>query len=207
MMHDMTVTLHTNDLPSNISFGPFVAVDAEMMGLNPQRDRLCLIQLSSGDGTVHLVKFDGKDWSAPNLRKLLEDKNVTKIFHYARLDLVVIKTWLDALTAPVYCTKIASRLARTFTDHHSLKTVCKDLLGIEMDKHQQTTDWGAETLTQEQIVYAASDVLHLHKVREKLEEILKREKRTHLAQACFDFLPQRALLDVSGFAEGDIFAH
>lgn len=203
----MTITLHHNDIPSGLSFGPAVAVDAEMMGLNFKRDRLCLIQLSSGDGTVHLVKFDGKDYSAPNLRKLLADSACVKIFHFARLDIAVIKSWLDVLTAPVYCTKIASRLARTFTDHHSLKTVCKDLLGVELDKNVQTTDWGAPELSKEQIDYAASDVLYLHAIKEKLDVMLAREGRAGIAKACFDFLPQRALLDVAGFAEVDIFAH
>lgn len=203
----MTITLHHNDLPQGLSFGSAVAVDAEMMGLNFRRDRLCLIQLSSGDGTVHLVKFDGKDYAAPNLRKLLADPSCVKIFHFARLDLAVIKSWLDVVTAPVYCTKIASRLARTFTDHHSLKTVCRDLLGVELDKNVQTTDWGTAELSKEQIDYAASDVLHLHRIREALDVLLAREGRAEIAKACFDFLPQRALLDVAGFAEVDIFAH
>lgn len=200
-------TLHFNDLPADVSFGPIVAIDTETMGLNNKRDRLCVVQLSSGDGSAHLVKFDGKDYSAPNLKKLLADKNVVKLFHFARFDIGALYTYLGVVTAPVYCTKIASRLARTYTDHHSLKTLCRDVLGVELDKQQQTTDWGSEILSPEQINYAASDVLHLHALRTALEAALAREGRSHLANACFDFLPSRSLLDVAGWAEEDIFAH
>jgi ribonuclease D len=203
----MTVSLHKNDIPAGLSFGDSVAVDTETMGLRPVRDRLCLVQLSAGDGTVHLVQFDGKDYSAPNLRALMADRNVTKIFHFARFDIASMWMYLNVLTAPVYCTKIASRLCRTFTEHHGLKTICSDLLGVEISKQQQTTDWGAPTLTEDQLAYAASDVLHLHKLREKLDVMLKREGRDALAQSCFEFLPARALLDSAGWAEDDIFAH
>ena len=203
----MSIHLHQGDLPANVSFGDSVAVDSEALGLSPKRDRLCLVQLSAGDGAVHLVQFDGKDYSAPNLKKLLTDKKVTKIFHFARFDVGLFYAYLGVLTAPIYCTKLASRLARTFTQHHSLKTLCRDLLGVDMDKQQQASDWGAEKLTPEQIEYAASDVLYLHRLRESLDEILAREGRNGLAAACFDFLPHRALLDIAGWAEEDIFEH
>lgn len=203
----MTVTLHHNDLPSGIDFGTCVAIDTETLGLKPQRDRLCLVQLSKGDGSVHLVKFDGKDYSAPNLKKLLADEKITKLFHFARFDIGIMWVYLNVLTAPVYCTKLASRIARTYTNHHSLKTLCKDLLGVELDKHQQTTDWGADTLTAGQMEYAASDVLYLHKMKDILDDMLKREGRDHLARACFGFLPHRALLDAEGYGDEDIFAH
>lgn len=203
----MTVTLHHGDLPDGLDLGSCVAIDTETMGLNPVRDRLCLVQLSAGDGNAHLVKFDGKDYSAPNLKRLLADPCVTKLFHFARFDITALWMYVDVLTAPVYCTKIASRLSRTFTNHHSLKTLCKDLIGIELDKQQQTTDWGASDLSAEQIDYAASDVLYLHKLKAALDEILAREGRMEMAQACFEFLPARALLDAAGWAEEDIFAH
>jgi ribonuclease D len=203
----MTVTLHRGDLPSGLSFGNSVAVDTETLGLKPHRDRLCLVQLSAGDGTAHLVKFDGKDYSAPNLKKLMTDKNVTKIFHFARFDIAIMQQYLGVLTAPVYCTKIASKLARTFTSHHSLKTLCKDLLNLDLDKQQQTTDWGIPELSQAQIDYAAADVLHLHKLKASLDVSLAREGRQHLIQACLDFLPYRSLLDLAGWEEEDIFIH
>lgn len=207
-LFQMTVTLHHGDIPANVTFSKSVAVDGEMMGLNPLRDRLCLLQLSAGDGHAHLVKFKaGEAYNAPNLKKLLADPNVVKIFHFGRTDLTFIWTHLKVLTAPVYCTKTASRFARTFTSHHSLKTLCAELLSVELCKEQTTTDWGADTLTPEQIEYAASDVLYLHRLKEKLDAMLLRENRTALAQACFDFLPTRALLDVSGWPEDDIFAH
>jgi ribonuclease D len=202
----MTITLHKGDLPANVTFGASVAVDCEMMGLNPQRDRLCLVQLSSGDGTVHLVQIL-KDADAPHLKKLMTDTKVEKIFHFARADLWAIYAALGVMTAPVYCTKVASRLARTFTDHHSLKTLCKDVLGVELEKQQQSSDWGADTLTQEQMNYAASDVLYLHRLKDALQAILVRENRAELAKACFDFLPHRAHLDAAGWAEQDIFSH
>jgi ribonuclease D len=202
----MTITLHKDDLPSDINLGNVVAVDTETLGLKPVRDRLCLIQLSAGDGNVHLVQFRDS-YAAPNLKKLLGDRNVTKLFHFARFDIAAIWMYLQVLTAPVYCTKIASRIARTFTGHHSLKNLCKDLLSLEIDKQQQTTDWGAATLTPEQIEYAATDVLHLHRLRALLDEALVRENRAQLANACFEFLPSRALLDVAGWNDEDIFAH
>lgn len=203
----MSVTLHENDLPADVSFGACVAIDTETMGLQPIRDRLCLIQLSSGDGTVHIVRFNGGDYSAPNLKKLLSDQAVTKLFHFARFDVAVLQAYLNVLCAPVYCTKIASRLARTFTQHHSLKTLCKDLLGVDLDKQQQSSDWGSPALTKEQLTYAASDVLYLHRIRAVLDEMMEREGRAELARACFDFLPHRAVLDLAGWAEEDIFAH
>jgi ribonuclease D len=203
----MTIYLHQNDLPAGLSFGASVAIDTETMGLNPVRDRLCLVQLSSGDGNAHLVKFDGSDYSAPNLRALLADPSVLKLFHFARFDVAILKAYLGTTCAPVYCTKIASRLARTFTDKHSLKELCRDLLGVELNKQQQSSDWGTPVLSEEQKAYAASDVLYLHRIQEKLELMLRRESRDHLAQACFDFLPARADLDLSGWSEIDIFAH
>ncbi len=203
----MTITLHLGDLPDGLSFGNSVAIDTETLGLRPHRDRLCLVQLSAGDGTAHLVQLKAGQYDAPNLKKLLADKNVTKLFHFARFDVAVMYQYLGVVTAPIYCTKIASRLARTFTQHHSLKTLCKDLIGVDLDKQQQTTDWGADTLTQEQMNYAASDVLHLHRMKGVLDTMLVREGRVHLAQACFDFLPSRALLDIAGWDEEDIFSH
>jgi ribonuclease D len=203
----MTITLHQNDLPSGLSFGDSVAVDCEMMGLNPNRDRLCLVQLSAGDGNAHLVRFEAGKYDAPNLKKILGDPKILKIFHFGRIDIGFLWKNLGVLTAPVYCTKMASRLARTYTEHHSLKTICKELLGVELDKQQTSTDWGAAALTQDQVSYAASDVLHLHRLKKTLDDMLAREGRTALAQACFDFLPHRALLDDAGWAEGDIFAH
>ena len=203
----MTVTLHQGDVPANLSFGTSVAIDTETMGLKPVRDRLCLVQLSAGDGNAHIVQLKADQYAAPNLRKLLADPNVTKIYHFGRFDIAAIWMYLNVLTAPVYCTKIASRLARTFTQHHSLKTLCSELLSVELDKQQQTTDWGADTLSPEQIKYAASDVLYLHRLKTSLDAILVREGRMELAQACFSYLPSRALLDVAGWAEEDIFAH
>ncbi len=203
----MTITLHQGDLPDGLSFGNSVAIDTETLGLRPHRDRLCLVQLSAGDGTAHLVQLKTGQYDAPNLKKLLADKNVTKLFHFARFDVAVMYQYLGVVTAPIYCTKIASRLARTFTQHHSLKTLCKDLIGVDLDKQQQTTDWGADTLTPEQMNYAASDVLHLHRMKDALDKMLEREGRAHLAQACFDFLPSRALLDIAGWDEEDIFSH
>ena len=203
----MTVTLHQGDIPANLSFGTSVAIDTETMGLKPVRDRLCLVQLSAGDGNAHIVQLKADQYAAPNLRKLLADPNVTKIYHFGRFDIAAIWMYLNVLTAPVYCTKIASRLARTFTQHHSLKTLCSELLNVDLDKQQQTTDWGADTLSPEQIKYAASDVLYLHRLKTSLDAILVREGRMELAQACFSYLPSRALLDVAGWAEEDIFAH
>lgn len=203
----MNVTLHEGDLPAGLDLGAVVAIDTETLGLRPMRDRLCLVQLSSGDGNVHLVKFSTSNYDAPNLKKLLADPKVTKLFHFARFDVGVMHTYLGVLTAPIYCTKIASRIARTYTSHHSLKNLVKDLLQLDIDKQQQTTDWGAATLSPEQIEYAATDVLHLHRIRTILDESLVREGRMELATACFGFLPHRALLDMAGWAEEDIFTH
>jgi ribonuclease D len=198
--------LYRNDLPDGLDLGPVVAIDTETMGLNPHRDRLCLVQLCSGDGQAHLVQMVDS-YDAPNLKKLLTDPDRLKLFHFARFDIAVMKAYLGVVTAPVYCTKIASRLVRTFTDRHGLKDLVRDLLGVEISKQMQSSDWGAETLSPEQLKYAASDVLHLHAMREKLNEMLVRENRTAYAQACFDFLPARAELDLAGWEEIDIFAH
>jgi ribonuclease D len=204
----MTVTLHLNDLPKGVDFGNAVAIDTETMGLNPHRDRLCVVQLSGGDGNAHLVQFSKGGFEAPRLKALLENPKVVKIFHFGRFDIAVLKHYLGADTAPVYCTKIAAKLVRTFTDRHGLKDLCRELLGVEISKQQQTSDWGQEVLTPEQMNYAASDVLHLHALKAKLDALLAREGRTGLAQACFDFLPYRAELDLKGWAgEKDLFEH
>jgi len=203
----VTVTYHRGDLPAGLSFGTSVAIDSETMGLNPWRDRLCVVQLSSGDGTAHVVQLPQGEYDAPHLKALLTDPAVTKIFHFGRFDIAVLKQYLGVVTAPVYCTKIASKLVRTFTDRHGLKDLCKELLNIELSKQQQSSDWGADMLTDEQMKYAASDVLYLHQMKEKLDVMLAREGRTELAQACFEFLPARALLDLAGWPESDIFAH
>jgi ribonuclease D len=206
------ITLHHHDLPKNLNLGPLVAIDTETMGLNPHRDRLCLVQLSSGDGTAHLVQITpesqgGQGANCPNLKNLLTDPKTTKIFHFARFDIAALYHGLGILTAPVICTKIASRLVRTYTDRHGLKDLAKDLAGIELSKQQQTSDWGAETLTAEQQTYAASDVLYLHAIWQKLEALLHRENRFALAQAAYDFLPTRAQLDLLGYEEPDLFHH
>ena len=203
----MTVTYHRGDLPAGLSFGTSVAIDSETMGLNPWRDRLCVVQLSAGDGTAHVVQLPQGQYDAPNLKALLTDPAVTKIFHFGRFDIAVLQQYLGVVTMPVYCTKIASKLVRTFTDRHGLKDLCKELLNIELSKQQQSSDWGADTLTDEQLKYAASDVLYLHEMKEKLDVMLAREGRTELAQACFEFLPARALLDLAGWPDADIFAH
>jgi ribonuclease D len=198
--------LHRNDLPADLDLGPVIAIDTETMGLNPHRDRLCLVQLCSGDGQAHLVQMiDGYD--APNLKALLTDPARLKLFHFARFDIAALKAYLGVVTQPVYCTKIASRLVRTFTDRHGLKDLVRDLVGVEISKQMQSSDWGAEVLTAEQMRYAASDVLYLHQLRAKLDEMLAREGRTAYAQACFDFLPVRAALDLAGWDGIDIFAH
>lgn len=199
--------VHKNDLPADVTFKGSVAIDSETMGLAPIRDRLCVVQLSGGDGNAHLVVFDGKDYSAPNLKKILKDPKVLKIFHFARFDVAVMKHYLGVDTAPIYCTKIASKLGRTYTDRHSLKDLCRELLGVELSKQQQSSDWGSGNLTPEQVDYAASDVLHLHKLKEKLDVMLVREKRDAIAEACFNFMPARAALDLLGWDEVDIFAH
>ncbi|HEX9535399.1 MAG TPA: ribonuclease D [Stellaceae bacterium] len=203
----MTNRLYCGDLPEGLDLGAVVAIDTEAMGLNPHRDRLCLVQLSAGDGDAHLVQFAPGAYGAPRLRGLLADRGVTKLFHFARFDLAMIYHYLGVMAAPIYCTKIASRLARTFTDRHGLRDLCKDLLNIDLSKQQQSSDWGAETLSEEQLRYAASDVLHLHALRSRLDTMLAREGREQLAGACFDFLPHRVLLDLGGWSEQDIFAH
>jgi ribonuclease D len=203
----MTHQLHRGDLPEGLLFGDAVAIDTEAMGLNPHRDRLCLVQLSRGDGDAHLVQFAAGCYDAPNLKRLLADPSVVKLFHFARFDIAILHHYLGVMPQPLYCTKIASRLVRTFTDRHGLRDLCKDLLGVDLKKEQQTSDWGASSLTDEQLRYAASDVLHLHALRARLDAMLARERRTELARSCFDFLPARALLDLEGWAEQDIFAH
>ncbi|WP_437176754.1 ribonuclease D [Pseudoponticoccus marisrubri] len=199
--------VHKGDLPDDLDLGPVVAIDCETMGLNPHRDRLCVVQLSSGDGTAHLVQVEKGQDSAPNLERLLGDPNVLKLFHFGRFDIAAMYHAFGALAAPVYCTKIASRMVRTYTDRHGLKALTQELLGVDISKQQQSSDWGAETLTDAQVDYAASDVLYLHRLREALDVKLAREGRTALAQACFDFLPARALLDLEGWPDTDIFAH
>lgn len=203
----MTNHLHRNDLPDGLDLGPVVAVDCETMGLNPQRDRLCLVQLSRGDGHAHLVQIDRGQDTAPNLCALLEDPAVLKLFHFGRFDIAAVANAFGAVAAPVYCTKIASRLVRTYTDRHGLKYLCQELLGVDISKQQQSSDWGAETLGDAQLAYAASDVLYLHRLRDELDRMLAREGRMAMAQACFDFLPMRAQLDLGGWPEFDIFAH
>jgi len=201
------IHLHRGDLPADISFGDSVAIDTETLGLDPQRDRLCLAQLSAGDGTAHLVQFAPGAFDAPRLTALLADPGVLKIFHFARFDVAMMRRYLGVLAEPIYCTKIASRLVRTYTDRHGLKDLCRELLGIDLAKEQQSSDWGAPNLTAEQLKYAAADVLHLHALKAKLEDMLAREGRTELARACFAFLPIRAQLDLAGWAEQDIFEH
>ena len=203
----MNVDLYHGDLPDGLDLGSSVAIDTETMGLDPHRDRLCLIQLSSGDGTCHLVQLADGQYDAPNLKKLLGDPKVLKLLHFARFDLGMIKRYLGVDCAPVYCTKIASRLTRTYTDRHGLKDLCKELLGQDISKQQQSSDWGSDTLSEEQLAYAASDVLYLHQIKEKLDVMLQREGRIALAEAAFAFLPTRAALDLAGFADIDIFAH
>jgi ribonuclease D len=203
----MTHYLHQGDIPEGITFGDTVAIDTEAMGLHPHRDRLCLVQLSAGEGDAHLVQFAAGSYHAPHLKRLLADPEVLKLFHFGRFDLAMLYRYLSVMPQPVYCTKIASRLARTFTDKHGLRDLCKDLLGVDLKKEQQSSDWGASALTDEQLRYAASDVLHLHALRARLDAMLAREGRSKLARNCFDFLPARALLDLEGWAEQDIFAH
>jgi ribonuclease D len=211
-MSTANIHLHKHDLPAGISFGPIVAIDTETMGLEFRRDRLCLVQLSAGDGIAHLVQIippsrGGKGADCPNLKALLMDRAVTKLFHYARFDIAALLTGLGVLTAPVICTKIASKLVRTYTDRHGLKDLCRDLAGIEISKQQQTSDWGAADLSPEQLAYAASDVLYLHVIWQKLEALLIRENRLDLAKACYAFLPTRASLDLLGYESADIFSH
>jgi ribonuclease D len=203
----MAIKLHHGDLPAGLSFGPTVAIDTETMGLNPHRDRLCLVQLSAGDGDAHLVQMARGPYNAPRLAALLANPDVLKLFHFGRFDIAVLEHALGVRCEPVYCTKIAAKLVRTFTDKFGLKELCRELLGIDLSKQQQTSDWGAETLSDEQLAYAASDVLHLHALKAKLDGLLEREGRSELAQAAFRFLPSRARLDVAGWPDIDIFAH
>jgi ribonuclease D len=205
---DLEIHLHAGDLPADVDLGPCVAVDTETMGLHLQRDRLCLVQLSAGDGTAHLVRFGSDDdYSARNLKRLLADPAALKIFHYARFDVAVLQRRLGVVTAPIYCTKIASRLARTYTDRHGLKDLCRELLGVELSKQQQSSDWGAAVLSKEQREYAALDVLFLHDLRQRLDAMLARLGRSELAARCFDFVSTRAALDIEGWEETDIFSH
>ena len=202
-----TIELHRGDLPKGLDYGTSIAVDTETLGLNPARDRLCLLQLTSGNGICHLVQFTGTTYDAPNLKAVLADERVTKIFHYARFDFAVIERYLGIASTPVYCTKIASKLTRTYTDRHGLRDLCREFLGVDLDKNQQTSDWGAENLTAAQKKYAAADVIYLHALREKLDYMLEREARTGLAAACFQFLPTRARLDAGGWSDSDVFSH
>jgi ribonuclease D len=203
----MTIRLHRGDLPDLARFKGSVAIDTETMGLDPHRDRLCVVQLSAGDGSADVVQIPAGHIDAPHLKKLLGDPSVLKIFHFARFDLGILYKTFGVMPAPVYCTKIASRLCRTYTDRHGLKDLARDLIGLDLSKQQQLTDWGAETLTEPQVAYAASDVLHLHQLKDRLDAMLAREGREDLAAACFGFLPHRVRLDLAGWAEEDIFAH
>ncbi|MGH1417669.1 MAG: ribonuclease D [Hyphomicrobiaceae bacterium] len=206
-MSKAKITLHHGDIAKDVVFQQSVAVDTETLGLNPLRDRLCVVQLSQGDGSAHLIQFDGTDYSAPRLKALLSDTRVTKIFHYARFDIAVLKHYLDVSTSPVYCTKIASKLVRTYTDRHGLKDLCSELIGVELSKQQQSSDWAAETLSPQQQTYAASDVLYLHALKERLDAMLARQGRTEFAAAAYQFLETRADLDLAGFGEMDLFGH
>ncbi len=203
----VTIHLHEGDIPADLDLGSAVAVDTETMGLKPYRDRLCLVQLSAGDGDAHLVRFAPGDYDAPHLKALLEDPGVLKIFHYGRFDIAMLRRWLGVRTQPVWCTKIASRLTRTYTDRHGLKDLCRQLLGVELSKEQQSSDWGAPVLSEQQLAYAAADVLYLHRLKVELEDLLRREGRLELAEAAFRFLPWRAELDLIAGEDEDIFAH
>lgn len=203
----MAVHLYQGDLPDGLTLGPVVAIDCETMGLQPHRDRLCLVQMSAGDGDAHLVQIAKGQTEAPNLCAMLTNPQVLKLFHFGRFDIAVMLHTFGARAAPVYCTKIASKMVRTYTDRHGLKNLTQELIGVDISKQQQSSDWGAETLTRAQMDYAASDVLYLHRLREALDARLAREGRTELAQACFDFLPTRAQLDLEGWPDSDIFAH
>lgn len=198
---------YKRDLPDDLDLGGVVAIDCETMGLNPHRDRLCVVQMSSGDGHAHLVQIEKGQTSAPNLERMLADPEVLKLFHFGRFDIAAMLNAFGVLTAPVYCTKIASKMVRTYTDRHGLKVLLQELLGVDVSKHQQQSDWGAPELSDAQLDYAASDVLYLHKLKDKLDEVLAREGRSDLAQSCFDFLPTRAKLDLAGWPEQDIFSH
>lgn len=203
----MTIRLHRGDLPDGYQAGASVAIDTETLGLNPNRDRLCLVQMSTGDGTADLVQIAPGQTRAPNLERVLRDRSIQKLFHFARFDVAALYKAFGAMTEPVYCTKIASRLARTYTDRHGLKDLVRDVLGVEISKQQQTSDWGADALSDAQLAYAASDVLHLHALKDKLDALLAREGRTAFAEACFAFVPVRSALDLAGWSETDIFAH
>ena len=203
----MTNHVYRGDLPDDLELGPTVAIDCETMGLNPKRDRLCVVQLSSGDGNAHLVQVAKGQSSAPNLCRMLEDPNVLKLFHFGRFDIAAMYETFRALTAPVYCTKIASRLVRTYTDRHGLKNLLQELLSVDISKQQQSSDWGSKKLSKAQVEYAASDVLYLHRLRDTLNQMMIREDRMEIAQSCFDFLPTRAKLDLAGWPDNDIFAH
>jgi ribonuclease D len=206
-MASPSIQLHKGDLPAGLAFPDGVAVDTETLGLNPQRDRLCLVQLSAGDGSAHLVQLDAGAYAAPRLKALIADPKVLKIFHFARFDMAALEKYLGVMPQPVYCTKIVSKLVRTYTDRHGLKDLVGELIGIELSKLQQSSDWGQRELSQQQLAYAASDVLHLHAIKAKLDAMLDREGRREYAEAAFRFLPVRARLDLAGFAEDDVFAH
>lgn len=203
----MAIYFHEGDIPEGLDFGNSVAVDSETMGLNPHRDRLCVVQLSAGDGDAHLVRFKQGVYDAPNLKALLQNPDVEKIFHFARFDVAVIQAYLGVVTTPIYCTKIASKLVRTYTDRHGLRDLCAELIGVDLDKQQQSSDWGADHISDAQQSYAASDVLYLHQLRDQLTQMLKREGRLNFAKEAFAFLPTRAALDLAGFEAMDIFAH
>ncbi len=204
--HNMSITLHQNDLPDDLDLGNIVAIDSETMGLKPNRDRLCLVQLSSGDGSAHLVQFKNGNFDAPNLKALVANPDVQKLFHFARFDVAILKAYLGVDCPNVYCTKIASKLVRTYTDKHGLRHICRELLGVDISKQMQSSDWGADELSSEQMNYAASDVYYLHKLKITLDKMLEREGRMHIAQSCFDFLQTRTELDLSGWND-DIFEH
>jgi ribonuclease D len=203
----MKVKLYQGDLPDGLNLGPVVAIDTETLGLNPFRDRLCLAQMTGGDGVCHMVRFAAGRYDAPNLKRMLADPAVLKLFHFARFDIAMFRRWLGVDVRPVYCTKIASKLVRTYTDKHGLKDLVRELLGVDLSKEQQSSDWGAAELSEKQLAYAANDVAHLHQLKDALDAMLAREGRTHLAKACFDFLPMRAELDLAGWGDTDIFAH
>jgi ribonuclease D len=203
----MAIKHYRGDLPADVDFGASVAIDTETLGLLPRRDKLCVVQLSSGDGNAHIVQLDRTSYDAPNLKALLANPQVLKIFHFARFDVAVLKQYLGVDTFPLYCTKIASKLTRTYTDRHGLKDLVKEMLGIEMNKHQQSSDWGTHVLNDAQKQYAAQDVIYLHELKARLDQMLDREGRAGLAKACFDFIPTRAQLDLEGWTEDDVFAH
>ena len=203
----MKMKLYRNDLPDGLDLGPVVAIDTETLGLNPFRDRLCLAQMTGGDGVCHMVQFAAGQYGAPNLKRMLADPGVLKLFHFARFDIAMFRRWLGVDCKPLYCTKIASKLVRTYTDKHGLKDLVRELLGVDLSKEQQSSDWGAPELSERQLAYAANDVAYLHQLKDALDAMLAREGRTRLAQACFDFLPSRAELDLAGWGDTDIFAH